>query len=180
MKSSLIENYHKKLTPLSHSVWTNPIHFIACGFGVGTFPFFPGTVATIAAIPLVVFLSRFSVATYLTVCILLFCIGVVLCHITNRDFGTDDHPAAVFDEIATFPVAMLLVPCTWYFLLLAFLLFRFFDIIKPGPIGWVDRHVHGGFGVMLDDLMAALCAFTILQAILFVTHCQSNLEMSPF
>lgn len=99
-----------------------------------------------------------------------FCAGVYCCDITNRDFKTDDHPAAVIDEIATFPIAMIAIPMTWYYLLIGFLLFRFFDIIKPGPIRWVDNNVHNGLGVMLDDLLAAFCTLAILQIILFTTR----------
>ena len=91
-----------------------------------------------------------------------------MCGITNRDFKTDDHPAAVIDEIATFPVVMILVPITWYYLLIGFCLFRFFDIVKPWPIRWIDKNVHGGFGVMLDDLLAAFCSLIILHGILIL------------
>lgn len=162
--------YQKKVARPPHTIWTNPIHFIACGFGIGTFPYFPGTIATLAAIPLVIFLSHFSVLIYLIACFVLFCVGIYCCEITNRDFGTDDHPAAVIDEIATFPVAMILIPCTGYFLLIAFVLFRFFDIVKPWPIRWVDKNMHNGFGVMLDDLMAALCTLAIMQVITHLIH----------
>lgn len=164
----MLDQYQKKVDRPSHSVWTNPIHFIACGFGFGTFPYFPGTVGTAIAIPLAIMLSHYSLITYIFACIALFCVGIYLCHITNRDFGTDDHPAAVFDEIATFPVVMIAVPFTGYFLLIGFLLFRFFDIVKPGPIRWVDRHVHNGFGVMFDDLLAAICSCVLLHALQIV------------
>lgn len=146
-----------------HSIWINPIHFIACGFGVGTFPFFPGTVATACAIPLYFMLSNLSVWFYCLACAIFFCIGIYLCGKTNQDFKTHDHPAAVFDEIATFPVTLIAMPVTWYFIVAAFLLFRFFDIVKPGPIGWADKRVPGGLGVMLDDLLAALATLALLQ-----------------
>lgn len=155
-----LSRFQKNLPPPPHSIWTNPIHFTACGFGIGAFPFFPGTIATGFAIPLAILLSRTSLWFYITVCCILFLAGIYLCGITNRDFKTDDHPAAVWDEIATFPIALMLIPITTLNVLLAFVLFRFFDIIKPWPICWVDQHCHNGFGVMLDDLLAAL--FTLL------------------
>lgn len=105
---------------------------------------------------------------YVSICLALFLIGIYICGITNRDFGTDDHPAAVFDEIATFPIVLFAVPITWYYLLIGFVLFRFFDIVKPFPIRWVDKNIHGGFGVMLDDLLAALCSLIILHGILIL------------
>lgn|SRR3990167_778167 len=159
--------YQKKVTRPAHSVWTHPIHFIACGFGVGTFPFMPGTMGTLAAIPLCLILSKYSVLFYFVACIILFLIGIYFCGIVNKDFGTQDHPAAVLDEIATFPVTLIAIPMTWYFIVLAFFLFRFFDIVKPWPISWVERNMHGGLGVMLDDLIAAILTLIIVQLIHF-------------
>lgn len=157
-----LSKYQKNLPRPPHSIWTNPIHFIACGFGIGACPFFPGTLATIAAIPLILMLSNTTHGIYLLACIILFFVGVYICGKTNRDFKTDDHSAACFDEIATFPIAMLGIAPTWYFLLIAFVLFRFFDIVKPWPIRWIDQHVHGGWGVMLDDLLAAIATLIIM------------------
>lgn len=156
-----------KYTPLTQSIWRNPIHIIACGFGIGLCPYFPGTLATLAAIPLAIFLSHFSLFYYIAACVILFIAGIYLCGKTNRDFQTDDHPAAVFDEIATFPITLISVPMTWPWILAAFILFRFFDIVKPWPISWVDKNIHGGFGVMLDDALAALITLAILQIILY-------------
>ncbi|EKD44859.1 MAG: hypothetical protein ACD_70C00203G0002 [uncultured bacterium] len=164
-----LAQYQKKVPSPPHSIWTNPIHFIACGFGIGSFPFFPGTLATLAAIPFtIIMLSHLTIILYFIVCAVLFFVGVYCCGVTNRDFKTDDHPTACFDEIATFPIVMAGVPCTWYFLLIGFLLFRFFDIVKPFPICWIDQNIHGGIGVMLDDLLAAIFSLVILQGILIL------------
>jgi len=165
---SMMERYYRKknLPPLS-SMWTCPIHFIACGFGIGAFPFFPGTVATAAAIPLCLMLSHFSILFYCLSCVLLFLIGVYCCGITNREINTEDHPSAVLDEIAAFPVTLIAIPMTWYFILIAFVLFRFFDIVKPMPIRWVDEHMHNGLGIMLDDTLAALFTLALLHVIHF-------------
>lgn len=169
MRSLLnLRKYQKNVAPPPRSLWTNPIHFITCGFGIGAFPFFPGTVATAAAIPLVILLSHTSLWFYILTCCAFFLMGVYFCGVTNRDFGTDDHPAAVWDEIATFPVTMIAIPCTPLFLLIAFLLFRFFDIVKPGPIRWVDRNIHGGLGVMLDDLLAALVTLLLMHILIWI------------
>jgi len=155
---------------LPRSVWTNPIHFIACGFGIGALPIMPGTYATIAAIPLYLMLVKLPLLAYITITIALNALGVWLCGKTNRDFGTEDHPAAVWDEIAAFLIVMIGVPITWYYIALGVALFRLFDIWKPGPIGWVDRNMHGGIGVMLDDILAALLSLAILQTIVFLFH----------
>lgn len=157
----------KPLKKIPTSIWTNPIHFIACGFGIGALPVMPGTYATLAAVPLYWALSHLSIGMYLLIVLLLNLAGIYLCGKTNRDFGTQDHPAAVWDEIAAFPIVMIGIAPSWYAILLGVVLFRFFDIVKPGPIGWIDRNVHGGLGVMLDDVVAALFALVCLQIILY-------------
>lgn len=160
-------NNQKKTTISLDSIWTNPVHFVACGFGIGAIPYCPGTFGTVIGIPLVIVLSHYSVLSYFVVCFILFCVGIYLCGRTNHDFGTTDHPAAVFDEIATFPVVMIGIPTHWFFLLVGFFLFRFFDIVKPWPIRWVDKNIHNGFGVMFDDLLAAIFSSIILHAVLY-------------
>ena len=165
---NFLKHYQQKNTAIPHSVWRNPLHFIACGFGVGACPFFPGTMGTLLAIPFVMIFSSLSLPFYLLICLVLFLLGIYLCDVTNQDFGTQDHPAIVFDELATFPIVMILIPVNGYFLLIGFVLFRFFDIVKPGPIRWVDQHVHNGFGVMLDDLLAAVASCITLHLILFL------------
>lgn len=137
-------------------IWQDPWLFVACGFGIGTLPVMPGTYATLFAVLLSLLIHPLGLVGYLSMIVLFNVVGVWLCGRANRIFGTDDHPAAVWDEIAAFPITMLGIPFTWYNLLIAFLLFRLFDIWKPGPIGWVDRNVHGGIGVLLDDILAAL------------------------
>ncbi len=160
----------KKYKEIPRSVWTNPIHFIACGFGIGALPIMPGTYGTLFGVLVYLVIQQFSLATYIIIILLMNLIGVVICQITNRDFKTDDHPAAVWDEIATFPIVMIAIPFTWYYLVLGFLLFRLLDILKPGPIGWIDRNVHGGIGVMLDDILAALVSWGILQFIVWIIN----------
>ena len=164
-------NKHEKAPKVLQSVWTNPIHFITCGFGIGTIPFMPGTLATLASIPLCLILSRFSLITYCVVTLCLVIAGIFLCQKTNKDFGCDDHPGAVWDEFASFPIVMISVPKTWYFFMLGVVLFRILDIYKPGPIGWLDKHIHGGVGVMLDDVVSAMVAWALLQAIIWYFFC---------
>lgn len=151
-----------------NSIWKNPVHFIACGFGVGSIPVMPGTFGTLLGVLLYWVLHTLPVVTYSFVVAVLILLGVFLCGKTNRDFGTDDHPAAVWDEIATFPIVMIAVAPDPLWIVCGFLLFRLFDIWKPGPIGWVDRHVHGGWGVMLDDVLAACFAWLVLQLIILL------------
>ena len=149
------------------SIWTNPIHFMASGFGMGAMPVMPGTFATLAAIPLYLVLIKLGLVLYVIITITAVLAGVYLCQKANDDFGTEDHPAAAWDEIAGFLIVMIAIPPTWYYIMLGFALFRYFDIAKPGPIGWIDRKVHGGLGVMLDDVAAALASWIILQTIIW-------------
>lgn len=147
----------------------HPVHFLSLGFGSGLAPKAPGTAGTLAAIPLVIVLSWggpvfFALAT-LVACV----VGIYLCGATARALGVHDHPAIVWDEVAGFMVAMLFVPVNWMTLLVAFALFRLFDILKPWPIRYFDRHVHGGLGIILDDILAGACTLVIMHA-LFVSN----------
>lgn len=151
---------------LPRTLWTNPVHFIACAFGIGALPFMPGTWATLAAVPVCLALAQLPLWGYLLVTGAMILLGIFVCGKTNRDFGTEDHPACAWDEFASFPIVMIGIPLTGYFLALGVILFRILDIWKPWPIRWVDRHIHGGFGVMLDDVLAALASLAILHLIL--------------
>ncbi len=161
-------NILQKRNKVPRSVWTDPIQFIACGFGVGAMPWMPGTFGTGVGVIFYLILARFSVITYLIAAVILFFIGVVICGITNRSFGTKDHSAAVFDEIVGFLFVMVAIPPRGYLILIGFVLFRVFDIWKPWPIKMIERSLPGGLGVMADDFIAAVYAWIILQFILWV------------
>lgn len=150
-----------KINTVPRSVWTNPIHFIACGFGIGAMPIAPGTFGTLIGVVFYLMLAHLSLPAYLLITIVLFIIGVFITDITNRDFGTHDHPAPVWDEIVGFLFVMIALPNRWYFILLGFILFRIFDVWKPWPIKWVE-HLPGGLGVMADDFVAAIYAWILL------------------
>ena len=150
-----------KKNNVPQSMWTNPIEFIACGFGVGAIPWMPGTFGTMLGVLFYLFLSQFSLLTYSIIALVLFIFGVIICDITNRHFGTFDHPAIVWDEIVGFLFVMITIPKIWYFILMGFILFRIFDIWKPWPIDWLEKNIGGGFGVMIDDIMAVLYAWVI-------------------
>ena len=154
-----------KINKVPRSVWTDPWQFIACGFGVGAMPWLPGTFGTLVGVVVYLMLSQLSLLAYCIITLVLFILGVILCDLTNRRFGTQDHPAAVWDEIVGFLFVMIAVPKTWYFILIGFVLFRVFDMWKPWPIRWFDEHLHGGFGVMFDDVVAALFSWVILMII---------------
>lgn len=140
----------------------NPVHFLALGFGSGLLKPAPGTWGTLAGVPLYLGLSSFSSTTYILATAFAFLIGIWLCEVTCRDAGVHDHGAIVWDEIVGLLVTMAAVQFSWATLVLGFLLFRFFDILKPWPIRVLDIRVGGGFGVMIDDLLAGVFAGSIL------------------
>ena len=147
----------------------NPVHFLALGFGSGLAPKMPGTFGTLAALPLVVLLSHYaSFSVFLVVTILVSIVGIWICGKTAEDMGVHDDSSIVWDEVAGMLITMIAVPLSWQTLLAGFVLFRFFDILKPWPISYLDKHVHGGFGIMIDDVLAGIFALAILQLGLFL------------
>jgi len=143
--------------------WRNPIHLLAFGLGSGAAPKAPGTFGTLAAVPLYLLLQPLADLQYLVLVLLLFLFGIWLCDRTSRDLGVHDHGGIVWDEWIGFLITMWMAPPGWYWLLAGFCLFRLFDILKPWPISWLDRRVSGGLGIMLDDVLAGIFGFVIIQ-----------------
>lgn len=143
----------------------NPIHFLALGFGSGLSPKAPGTMGTVAAIPLFLLCSLLPSNFYLIIALLISVVGVWICDIASKDAGVHDHGAIVWDEIAGFFITMIAIPVHLESVLFGFCLFRFFDIVKPWPISWIDRKAKGGFGIMFDDIVAGVLAGAIMQMI---------------
>lgn len=139
-------------------LFSGAIPFLGLGFGVGLIPRAPGTFGTLAAVPLAAAAALAGQWVYLLLTLLAVVGGVVICGETARLLDSHDHAAIVWDEIAGFLVTMLFVPVTVATVITGFVLFRFFDILKPWPIGRIDRQVGGGLGIMLDDLIAGLLA----------------------
>lgn len=148
------------------SVWRNPIHFLAFGLGSGAAPKAPGTFGTLAAVPLWYLMAQTSLPVYLVLTLAAFVIGIWLCGRTSRDLGVHDHGGIVWDEFVGYWITMIAVPADWIWALLGFILFRLFDIWKPWPIRPVDRRVHGGLGIMLDDVLAGVFAALVLQGLI--------------
>ncbi len=135
------------------------------GFGAGLMPSAPGTFGTLVAFPIYFLLADLPAFMYWGVIGLMALSGVWICDRTGRALGVPDHSGIVWDEIVAMLLVLAFAPATPLGFLLAFLLFRLFDIWKPFPIRWLDRQVHGGLGVMLDDLVAALYAILILMGL---------------
>ncbi|MCG6344858.1 phosphatidylglycerophosphatase A [Vibrio fluvialis] len=148
--------------PKSRLSMTNPWHLLATGFGSGLSPVVPGTTGTLASVPFYLLLAQLPLTLYIVVVIAASLIGIKICQVTSDDMQVHDHGSIVWDEFAGFWITMLIVPMLqlpvfeWKWLLAGFVLFRFFDMVKPWPIGWLDKRVHGGLGIMLDDLVAGV------------------------
>ena len=151
---------------LCKRVFYDPHYFLAFGFGSGLAGFAPGTWGTMMAIPLYLLLLKLPSIAYLGVCILAFVYGCWVCGKVAKELGVHDYKGIVWDEVLGYWLTMFMIPVSLKAVVLGFVLFRIFDIIKPPPIRWVDRHVHGGVGIMLDDVLAAVPAWLIL----FISH----------
>lgn len=144
----------------------HPAHMLACGFGSGLIPVASGTWGTLAAWPLYLLIKpSFSDGAFALFLLIAFALGSACCQRTGRALGVADHGAIVWDEIVPFWLVLLMTPEGWLWQLAAFFWFRFFDIVKPQPARWIDDRLKHGFGVMLDDLVAA--GYTLLVLALF-------------
>jgi phosphatidylglycerophosphatase A len=155
--------------PTVRFLLSHPAHLLGLGFGSGMAPFAPGTWGTLWAWVMYVALGQWLAPSQLGALVVLSLpLGWWACMVTARDLGVADPSCVVWDEVAAFwLVLLLLLPAGFFEQLAAFVLFRFFDAVKPGPIGWADRHFkgwgwRGGFGILADDLVAAFCTLLVL------------------
>lgn len=157
------------MQPVLHArhLFAHPANFFAFGFGTGLSRYAPGTCGSLLGIPLYLLLPTEKLVLYLPIVLALFLFGVWCCEVATRQLGVHDHGGIVWDEIVGMLIALIAVPKSLLYLILGFLLFRLFDIWKPWPIGWVDQHVHGGFGIMLDDIIAGVMACVMMQIVIF-------------
>lgn len=149
--------------PTVSQLLRSPTMLLAFGFGSGLSPKAPGTFGTLAAIPFWWLMQGLPVAHYLAIAIAGALIGCYLCGAASEKLGVHDHGGIVWDEMVGYWLTMFMAPAGWGWALYGFVLFRLFDIAKPQPIGWVDRRIHGGVGIMLDDILAAGYAALVLQ-----------------
>ncbi len=147
----------------SSSGWPSTIKLLAFGFGAGYSPVAPGTMGTLVAVPLYLLLQPLPLFEYLGVVVALSVMGIFICGLASEEMGVHDHPGIVWDEIAGYLVTMIAAPAGWPWVVAGFVLFRFFDILKPWPIGAIDKKVSGGLGIMLDDILAGIFSLILLQ-----------------
>ena len=145
----------------------HPAHFFGFGFGSGLAPKAPGTFGTLVGLPLFWFISSYAFNTQLIIIAALFIIGIYFCDKTGKALGVADHGAIVWDEIVAMMLVLAFTPTGIIFWFAAFLLFRLFDIWKPYPICYADAKLKNGFGVMFDDLLAAIYAILVMKFIVW-------------
>ena len=157
--------------PDARFLLSHPAHFIALGFGSGLAPKAPGTFGTLAALAIFLVLERLMAPWIVgALAVPLFFVGIWASAVTARDLGVADHGAIVIDEIAAFLPVCVFANKSPLMLAVAFGLFRLFDIWKPFPIRQVERRVKGGFGVMIDDVLAAAYACAAIALLVFASH----------
>lgn len=148
---------------LSKKVWQDPTYFIAFGFGSGLMPVAPGTWGTLAAIPVYLLLAGQPLIIYLLMTILAFLLGVWVSDKVSQELGVHDYSGIVWDEVVGYLLTMTMAPAGLGWMIIGFFLFRIFDIWKPQPIRSIDKQVPGGLGIMLDDVLAAIPAWLLMQ-----------------
>lgn len=149
----------------------SPAGWIACGFGSGLTPKAQGTFGSLAAIVPWLLLRELSLPAWLGVIAVAFVVGVWACDVAGRILGVDDHRSLVWDEFVGLWITLLpALVAPWWAVICGFVLFRLFDVWKPWPIAWFDRRVKGGFGVMLDDMIAGIFAGIVLYLVLLLAR----------
>lgn len=144
---------------------SHPAHCISLGFGAGLAPFAPGTFGTLLGLFATRWLQPWLGDLWFFSALLgSLLLGTWAAGVTGRALGESDHGAIVWDEVVAMALITAMLPGAMWKQAWAFLLFRFLDIRKPGPVGWADRNVKGAMGVMLDDLVAAALTLLIIAA----------------
>jgi phosphatidylglycerophosphatase A len=151
--------------PPASVVFRDPIHLLAFGFGSGLAKYAPGTFGSLAALVLYFAIIGLPDWAYMAVVLLVTFSGFYICGESARMLGVHDHPGIVWDEWAGMLITLAFAPAGLIWVLVGFLLFRLFDILKPFPARYFDRHWHSGTGIVMDDVVAGLYAWLVLQAL---------------
>ncbi len=158
----------KKIILSHYSILQRVILWLACGFGTGLIRPAPGTWGTLPGVLIAYFVMPYP-QLHLFLIVILTIAGIWLCQKASNILGAHDHGSIVIDEIVGVLITLWLFSPTWGILLLGFIWFRLFDIAKPFPIKWIDKKVHGGLGIMLDDIVAGIFAFVGLKVTLYLS-----------
>ena len=148
---------------------TNPIHLLAVGLGSGMSPIMPGTMGSAMAIPLWLLFDGLQPFLYWVLIVVAFIFGCFLCQKTSDDTQTHDSGHIVWDEFVGMWITLFFIPqISVLWIAIAFVAFRVFDMAKPWPIRWFDKRVPGGFGIMVDDMIAAIFSSLTVYALTFI------------
>ena len=153
--------------PLERVTLRNPIHFLALGFGSGLLHPAPGTWGSLVGVIVgALVLPWLGAKTFFILPALCFFLGIGLCERTSHDMGVHDHGSIVWDEIVAVFLVLLAVPrVSLFWCTIAFVTFRLFDILKPYPIRYFDEKLTNGFGIMVDDILAAGYSILVILAL---------------
>jgi phosphatidylglycerophosphatase A len=160
---------NKKTLPhnIVQRVFSDWRYFIGFGFGTGLLPKMPGTWGSLFAIPFIFALSFLPFWLYVLLTVVYFLLGTYVSEVLSEELGMHDHGGVNCDEFLGMMVLFIPFSINFFNLTLGFLFFRCFDIIKPFPVGWIDKHIHGGIGMMLDDVAAAFLSMALLSIVHF-------------
>ncbi|OCF98093.1 phosphatidylglycerophosphatase A [Gilliamella sp. wkB195] len=148
---------------------TNPIHFLAVGLGSGLSPIMPGTMGSLMAIPLWLLFLGLQPTLYWFFILVTFVFGCYICQKTSDDTHTHDSGHIVWDEFVGMWITLYFIPqFSILWVTIAFVAFRLFDMAKPWPIRWFDKRVPGGFGIMVDDVIAAIFSSLSVYVLTFI------------
>ena len=162
-----ILNKSAAVNPEFRQLLKDPLLLLAFGFGSGLSPIMPGTMGTLASIPLFLLLALAPLWLYAILLVVATVVGIYLCGYAAKKLAVHDHPGIVWDEFVGFWLCMVAIPLNWKTVLAGFVLFRFFDMLKPWPISLADKHIHGGFGIMFDDVLAGIAAWVCLFSLVY-------------
>ena len=154
--------------PVQPTPFRSPAQFLAFGFGSGLFPKAPGTAGTVMAVPLYWLFSHLTQQQYVFVVGMAAILGIWICQRASDELKVHDHGGIVWDEFVGYWITMWAVPVDWVWILAGFVVFRVFDIAKPWPISVLDKKVGGGFGIMIDDILAGVLACITLHIALAI------------
>ncbi|OCL16241.1 phosphatidylglycerophosphatase A family protein [Gilliamella sp. wkB171] len=151
---------------------TNPIHFLAVGLGSGLSPIMPGTTGSLMAIPCWLLFNGLQPILYWVLMVVAFIFGCFLCQKTSDDTHTHDSGHIVWDEFVGMWITLFFIPqVSILWVMIAFVAFRIFDMAKPWPIRWFDKRVPGGFGIMVDDVIAAIFSSITVYLLTYLINC---------
>ena len=145
--------------------WRKGGYWVACVGGLGLSPYAPGTVGSLAAVALYYLTHAWPFWLCVVMWFVLVFVALICIRVSLPLFSSDDPSAIVIDEVAGALLAFVYLPSGWWWMVIAFVAFRFFDIVKPWPVGWFDANVKGANGIILDDIAAGVCAFITVQLI---------------